>query len=87
MKELHLYTGAEPSNNDLFREIKKKAIRNGIADYAAFSSFVDETVESKNALGFFSDNENLEKTKEDLKLRWSEIQLELEKKKPSRLIS
>ncbi|HLN19334.1 MAG TPA: hypothetical protein VK255_04155 [Patescibacteria group bacterium] len=87
MKQLHPFYGREPSLEELLIEIKEESLRNGIADYAAFSEFVDETIEEKAALGFLGEDKDLEKIKDGLKLKWKDIKLELEKKRPSSLIT
>lgn len=87
MEELREFSRNEPSENEICLEAKEEAIRNGVRDFDAFSEIVDEIVEGKSALGYFGENQDLEKRKDAVKSRWKDIEPELLKHKPDRIVS
>lgn len=80
------YTGAEFSEDELFKEVKDLAKGENVSTLTQFKDLVDEVVEDKRIYGFFSDDEDLTQVKENLISRWPEIEEERENKNVSKIL-
>lgn len=58
----------------LLKELKIKADEEKIQTLADFETLIDDLIEDKKRYGFFSENEDLEQVRANLRLSWSEIE-------------
>jgi hypothetical protein len=75
-----VYQGGEYSFKDLYKEIKKKAKDEGVQSDYEYMDLVDQLIEEKKNLGFFSEDEDLEQLKDDLEAIWPELEQYLQPK-------
>jgi len=68
------YTGSEFSLEQLFLELKKQSRSENVQSYDEYIDLVDNLVEEKKNYGFLVDEEDLEQIKQDLELRWVEVE-------------
>jgi len=78
-KQLDSYQGGEFSIEDMFKEIKETAEREGVKTIEQFKDLVDDLVEEKRIYGFFSDDEDIIQLKKDILARWPEMEKILKK--------
>jgi len=78
-KQLDSYQGGEFSIEDMFKEIKETAEREGVKTIEQFKDLVDDLVEEKRIYGFFSDDEDIIQLKKDILARWQEMEKILKK--------
>lgn len=67
------------SLENLYEEIKEAAVRERINSIVQYKDLIDEIVEEKRIFGFFSDDEDLEKVKKELEIKWPETEKLLNK--------
>lgn len=75
------YQGAEYSFRDLLKELKKRAKNELIQSDYEYLEIIDELIEEKKNQGFFSEEEDLEQLRSDLKLMWPEVERYLQEGK------
>lgn len=71
------YIGAEYSMETLFRNLKQMVKDENVNRYDQYAELIDVLIEEKKGYGFFSDEEDLEQVKQNLKMRWHEIEQQL----------
>jgi hypothetical protein len=69
-----VYQGGEYSFKELLGEIKTRAKESAVQSDYEYVDLVEEVVEEKKNEGFFSEDEDLEQLKNDLKLVWPEVE-------------
>ena len=70
-----VYEGSEYSEEALFKDLKGRVETENVLDYEGYEELVDEIIEEKKRYGFFSEEEDLEQVKHNLKRRWLDIEV------------
>ena len=73
------YTGGEYSFQDLYKELKENAMKEGIQSDYEYLDLIDQLVEDKKNSGYLSEDEDLEQLKDDLEAMWPEVEQGLQK--------
>lgn len=74
------YTGGEYSIQTIFELVKEQAILERIERFNEYVELIDDILQEKILYGFFDPNEDLEQIRQDLELRWPEVEKALKKK-------
>ncbi len=75
------YQGGEFSIKDLIEEIKENVKRESVQTIADYEAIIDDLIEDKKRYGFFSEDEDIEQIRANLKMSWPEIEKSLNFKK------
>lgn len=63
----------EPTINGLLKELKGKALSEGVLDFSGYCSMVDELIWEKISQGELNLAEDVENIKENLLRRWDDV--------------
>lgn len=80
------YIGGEYSIQGLFQEVKDLVILEKIDNFNEYRELIEDMLQDKVTYGFLEPNEDVEQIRQDLELRWPEIE-KLMKKRAGKLVS
>jgi hypothetical protein len=72
------YLGGEFSVGQLLEELKHRAKIENVRTQADYEAIIDDLIEDKKDYGFFSENEDLQQIRANLRMYWHEVEGVLE---------